>query len=112
MCRKKQSFFPIKLICTPKQISLEQKIPIFTNLAKSEHFFFPLGEITKCKRVNRKTCEESSSSEESEAGEDNDADDSDEQSESDDRGKHGQDLHKQTSKKYGKGMVVFFFIFS
>lgn len=80
-------------------------------MAKSEHFF-PLGEITKCRRVNRKTREESSSSEESEAGEDNDADDSDEQSESDDRGKHGQDLHKQRSKKYGKGMAVFLLIFS
>ena len=73
-------------------------------MAKSEHFF-PLGEITKCRRVNRKTCEKSSSSEESEAGEDNDADDSDEESESDHPGKHGQDLHKKTSKKYGKGML-------
>lgn len=67
------------------------------------NIFFPLGEITK----NRKTCEKSSSSEESEAGEDNDADDSDEESESDHAGKHGQDLHKKTSKKYGKGMTVF-----
>ena len=71
------------------------------------NIFFPLGEITKCRRVNSKTCEKSSSSEESEAGEDNDADDSDEESESDHPGKHGQDLHKKTSKKYGKGMTVF-----
>lgn len=80
-------------------------------MAKSEHFFL-LGEITKCRCVNRKTREESSSSEESEAGEDNDADDSDEQSKSDDRGKHGQDLHKQRTKKCGKGMAVFLLISS
>lgn len=90
-------------------------------MAKSE-YFFPLGEIAKCRRVNRKTCEINSSSEESEADEDNSLEepveveqdddfyggerksDSDEDSEKYHREEDGKE--KKSKKKYGKGMKV------
>lgn len=90
-------------------------------MAKSE-YFFPLGEIAKCRRVNRKTREINSSSEESEADEDNGLEepveveqdddsyggerksDSDEDSEKYHREEDGKE--KKSKKKYGRGMKV------
>ena len=86
--------------------------------------FFPLGEIAKCGRVNRKTCEINSSSEESEevgdngleepveVDEDDDShdrerkSDSNEDSKKDHRGEDGKDFDEKPKKNYGKGMKV------
>lgn len=96
------------------------------NMVKCEFFFF-LGEIAKCGRVNRKICEINSSLEESEEVGDNgleelvevDEDDDfydrerksdfNEESKKDYRGEDGKDFDEKFKKNYGKGMKVFDF---